>query len=125
MDQMQATIDALRVSLAVVTTEVVSLRASANASASAVASLTATSNTAWERQATRMSGIKSDVADVQGHVRRQGGGGGDGNRPREWGLLYKGDLTEVSGDKKLYRPWTKKVQAFCNTKRPWFRKALL
>ena len=43
----------------------------------------------------------------------------------EWNLLHKGDLKEFSGDKKGYRPWTKKVQAFCNTKRPGFRRALL
>ena len=125
MDQMQATIDALRLSLANVTTEVVSLRTSANASANAVASLTATSNTAWDRHAARMDQIESDVADVQGRARRQGGGGGDGNRPREWDLLHKGDLKEFSGDKKLYRPWTTQFQVFCNTKRPGFRKALL
>ena len=34
-------------------------------------------------------------------------------------------MKEFSGDKKLYRPWTKKVQAFCNTKRPGFREALI
>ena len=37
----------------------------------------------------------------------------------------KGGIKDFSGDKKLYRPWTKKVQAFCNTKRPGFCKALL
>ena len=37
---------------------------------------------------------------------------------REWELLHKGDLKELNGDKKLYRAWVKKVQAFCNTKRP-------
>ena len=44
------------------------------------------------------------------------GGGGDGDRPREWDLLHKGDLKEFSGDRKLYRPWTNHIQAFCNTK---------
>ena len=39
--------------------------------------------------------------------------------------MHKGDLKEFNGDKKTYRPWTKKVQAFCNTKRPGFRKALI
>ena len=48
MDQMQSTIEALRVSLAEVTTEVVSLRTAANASAAAVASLTTASNVAWD-----------------------------------------------------------------------------
>ena len=43
----------------------------------------------------------------------------------EWDFLHKGGFKEFNGDKKAYRPWTKKVQAVCNTKRPWFRKALI
>ena len=63
---------------------------------------------------------------MQGHVRRGGGPGDGGQRPdREWDLAHKGDLKEFGGDKKGYRPWTKKVQAFCNTKKSGFRKALL
>ena len=34
-------------------------------------------------------------------------------------------MKEFNGDKKLYPPWTKKVQAFCNTKKSGFRRALL
>ena len=41
------------------------------------------------------------------------------------GPLTQGDLKEFGGDKKAYRQWTKKVQAFCNTKKAGFRKALL
>ena len=70
MDQMQATIEALRVSLAEVTTEVVSLRTAANASATQIATLTAASKTAWEGLTARADQTESDVTDVQGHVRR-------------------------------------------------------
>ena len=64
MDQMQATIEALRVSLADVTREVISLRAAANANAAAVPNLTATSITAWEGLSARADQIESDVSDV-------------------------------------------------------------
>ena len=43
----------------------------------------------------------------------------------EWDLAHKGDLKEFGGDTKGYRPWTKKVQAFCNSKKAGFRKSLL
>ena len=100
MNQMQATIEALRVSLADVTTEVISLRADALASAAAVSSLTTASNVAWDGLAARADQIKSDATDVQGHVRR-GGGPGDGSvrQEREWDALHKGDLMEFNGDK--------------------------
>ena len=124
MDQMRATIDALRGSLTEVTTEVISLRAAANASATAIANLTATSNSALGGHATRMDQIDSDITDVQGHVRR-GGGVEVSSYEREWDLLHKGDFKEFNGDKKLYRAWVKKAQAFCSTKRPGIRKALL
>ena len=119
MDQMQATIEALRGLLAEATTEFISIRAAANASATAIANRAATLNTAWHGQAARMNQLEPDVTDVQGHVRR---GGGDGDRSYK---RDKGALKEFSGDTKLYRGWTKKVQAFFNTMRPRFRKALL
>ena len=126
MDQMQSTIESLRVSLADVTTEVISLRATATASASQIANLTATSKAAWEGLTARADQTESDVTDVQGHVRRGGGPGDGGQRfDREWDLAHKGDLKEFAGEKKQYRQWTKKVQAFCNTKKAGFRKALL
>ena len=128
MDQMQSTIEALRVSLTEVTTEVVSLRTAANASATQIATLTAASKAAWEGLTARADQTESDVTDVQGHVRRGGGPGDGGQRPErvyEWDLLDKGDLKDISGDKKTYRQWTQKVQAFRNTKRPGFRKALI
>ena len=127
MDQMQATIDALRVSLTDVTTEVTSLRATANASAAAIANLTATSNNAWDGHTARMDQLESDLTDVHGHIRRGRGGGERDHAPfeREWDLLHKGDLKEFSGDKKIYRAWIKNVQAFCNMKRPGFRMALI
>ena len=81
MDQMQATIEELRVSLADVTTEVISLCAAAIASASQIATLTATSKAAWEGLTARADQTESDVTDVQGHVRR-GGGPGDGGGQR-------------------------------------------
>ena len=127
MDQMQSTIEALRVSLTDVTTEVIKLRASADASAAQIATLTASSKAAWEGLSARVDQTESDVTDVQGHVRRGGGpGDGGGQRfERDWDLQTKGDLKEFSGDKKEYRQWAQKVQAFCNTKRPGFRKALI
>jgi hypothetical protein len=127
MDQMQSTIEALRVSLTEVTTEVISLRTSATASAAQIATLTATSNAAWEGLTARADQTESDVTDVQGHVRRGGGpsDGGGQRFEREWDLQMKGDLKEFSGDKKMYRQWAQQVQAFCNTKRPGFRKALI
>ncbi len=92
MDQMQSTIEALRVSLSEVTAEVISLRAAANASATQIATLTATSTAAWEGLTARANQTESDVTDVQGQI-RQGGGQGDGGsrEPREWELLHKGD----------------------------------
>jgi hypothetical protein len=128
MQQMQATIEALRASLTEVTTEVVKLRASADASAAQIASLTSSSKDAWEGLTARVDQTESDITDVQGHIRR-GGGPGDGGvrerEPREWDLMHKGDLKEFNGDKKVYKAWTEKVHAFCNTKRPGFRKALI
>ena len=86
----------------------------------------ATSNTAWDGLSARADEFESDVSDVQGHVRRAGGSGdGTPRFEREWDLQTKGDVKEFNGDKKLYLPWAKKVQAFCNTKRVGFRKALL
>ena len=125
MQSMQSTIEALRVSLADVTTEVISLRAAANASATSVATLTATSKSAWEALSARADQTESDVTEVQGQVRRGGPGDGGAREPREWDLLHKGDLKEFNGDKKNYKPWTQKVHAFCNAKRPGFRKALI
>ena len=106
----------------------VSLRTAANASATQIATLTAASKAAWEGLTARADQTESDVTDVQGHVRRGGGPGDGGQRPErvyKWDLLHKGDLKEFSGDKKAYRQWTQKVQAFCNSKRPGFRKALI
>ena len=128
MDQMQLTIDAMRVSLTEITTEVLSLRTAANASAAQIATLTATSTAAWEGPTARADQTESDVTDVQGHVRRGGGRGDGGKRPErvwKWDLVHTGDLKEFGGDKKAYRQWTKKVQAFCKTKKAGFRKALL
>ena len=104
MDQMQSTIEALRVSLTEVTTEVISLRAAANASASQIATLTATSTSAWEGLTARADQTESDVTDVQGLIRRGGRPGDGGQRfDREWGLAHKGDLKEFSGKKQQYR----------------------
>ena len=105
MDSTQLTIEAMRVSLTGITTEVVSLRTAANASATQIATLTAASEAAWEGLTARADQTESDVTDVQGPVRRGGGPGDGGQRPErvwEWDLLHKGDLKEFGGDKKMY-----------------------
>ena len=76
MGQMQSTIEALRVPLAEVTTEVISLRAAANASATQIATLTATSKAAWEGLTARADQTESDVTDVQACTSRR--------RSRRW-----------------------------------------
>ena len=105
MDQLQETIDALRVSLIDVTTEVIKLRTPAAASTAAIASLTTVSNTARDGLTFRADQIESGVDDVLWHVRR-GGGPGDvsARHERESDLLHKGDFKEFNGDKKRYRP---------------------
>ncbi len=82
----QATIEALRAPLTEVTTEVISLRAAANASATAVANLTATCNTAWDGLSARADQIESDIPDVQGQIRRGGGPGDDAHAPSASGI---------------------------------------
>ena len=69
MDQMQATIEASRVSLADVTTQVISLCTAAVASAAAITSFKTASKVAWDGLTARADQLESDVADVQGHVR--------------------------------------------------------
>ena len=66
---MQTTIEALRVSLTEVTTEVISLRAAVTTSAAQIATLTGTSKSAWDGLTARADQVESDVTDLQEHLR--------------------------------------------------------
>ena len=121
--QMQQMIMTLQQSLVELTGEVQQMKVTTEASASGLFNLTQKSNDAWERIAKRIDDAEAGIADVQGQVRR-GGGGHHDDGPR-WNLEHKGTLKEYSGDKKNYRPWAKKVMAFCNSKVDGFRKALI
>ena len=65
--------------------------------------------------------MEAEISEVQGQVRRAGTKD-DGPKRN---LEHKGALKEYSGEKKSYRPWAKKVMAFCISKVDGFRKALL
>ena len=47
------------------------------------------------------------------------------DQTKNWNLEHKGALKDFAGDRKAYKQWAKKVKAFCNSKQPGFRKALI
>ena len=104
------------------TQEVVNLRATATASGAALTALQATANAAWDSQAQRMDTLEKELEDTRGLLAQVGNQG-----PREhfWNLEHKGTLKEYSGDQKSYRPWARRLTAFCNSKVGGFRVALV
>ena len=127
IQQMQDVIAVLRQQMTDVTQETVNLRTLAAQNRAAIEALTATSTQSWTTQTTRIDSIESELGDAQAQIRRNGSGGGgagDPKEPKEWNLLHKGDVDKYNGDRKQYRQWSRKLEAFANSKKSGFRKAL-
>ena len=125
--QMQQMLMSLQQSLMELTQEMQQMKVKVDASTDGLATLEATSEGAWGSLTKRLDEANAEITEAQSQIRRGGGGGGghrDDDGPR-WNLEHKGTLKEYGGDKKAYRPWAKKVMAFCNSKVDGFRKALI
>ena len=123
--QMQATIDALNRTVQDLAAEVTQLRTVASQAHSQVGLLTQKSTDAWNEQAKRINDLDTDLKDLETKV-DSGGGNGNGRKEKHyWNLDTKGQIGDYAGDPKLWRPWAKKLMAFCNGKQPGFRKALI
>ena len=121
--QMQNMIMGLQQSLVDLTNEVQQLKTKGEATATGLTTLTNTSTNAWAGIVKRLDDAGAEIENVKNKIGSGGGGGHDGGA--RWNLEHKGTLKEYSGDKKQYRPWAKKVMAFCNSKCDGFRKALI
>ena len=122
--QIQQMVLALQQSLVELTQEVQQLKAKTETSTGGLASLKATSEAAWGGITARIDAAEKIVTEVKGQMHSQGAAPHQGDGPR-WNLEHKGALKEYNGDKKTYRPWAKKVMAFCNSKADGFRKTLI
>ena len=119
--QMANMITALQQTIVELTTEVGIVKTNLNTTAASLQALSGTSNTSWGNLSQRIDDIDTDIADLQTKTQ----GGNNGTRTFHWNLEHKGTLKDYAGDRKAYRPWAKKVAAFCNSKVDGFRKALL
>ena len=121
--QMSNMITALQQAIIDLTTEVGAVKANLNTTATSLHTLNGTSNTSWGDLTTRLDDIEKEITEMQ--AKMQIGNHGASSKPHYWNLEHKGTLKEYAGDRKAYRPWAKKVAAFCNSKVDGFRKALL
>ena len=116
-------ITALQQAIIDLTTEVGAVKANLNTTATSLHTLNGTSNTSWGDLTTRLDDIEKEITEMQ--AKMQIGNHGASSKPHYWNFEHKGTLKEYAGDRKAYRPWAKKVAAFCNSKVDGFRKALL